>query len=403
MGHTAGDELLKAVAQRFQRCLGSPHTISRLSGDEFAFLLENVRDSLNVAEILNFLQKQFAISFDLRGHEMFINLSMGVAVFEPTCGSGEDLLCKADMALHEAKAQGKARHITFDDAMHAKATRRLKIESELRSAVRNGQLFLVYQPIVSTLDRHLIGFEALARWKHPEFGLISPTDFIPIAEETGDIVEIGEFVLNMACSQLAEWQKKIEKASRLQMSVNVSARQLAQGNLFEFVDQVIERTEILPSMLKLEVTETSIVDNVDRAITYLRQLRLLGVSISMDDFGTGYSSLSYLHRLPITTLKIDRSFVNNMETRRQSAEIVHTIILMAKNLGFNVIAEGVENLAQLEKLIEFGCEYAQGYFFSKPLSVMDAEAAIEKSDDDFCATFLPGRILQVDAERYLSS
>lgn len=372
MGHIAGDELLKIVAQKLQNCLAPNHTIARLSGDEFTILLDNVKTHAEVEVLVENLRQHISSNYNLRGHNFFINVSLGVAIYNENYGSSDDLLRDADTALHKAKAQGRARYLIFDNAMHAQVIKQLEIESDLKTAVEENQFFLVYQPILSLETDRLVGFEALVRWNHPEKGLINPNDFISLAEETGDIIGIGTFVIEEACRQVKKWQDEFDFEFPLTMSVNVSAKQFTRSVLFETVMNSLETSRINPSQLKLEVTESAIVDNIENAALILKQLRLLGVKISMDDFGTGYSSLSYLHRLPITTLKIDRSFITNMETKRESAEIVHTIVLLAKNLGLDVVAEGIETKSQLDKLKEFDCDYGQGYIFSKPLEAKDA-------------------------------
>jgi diguanylate cyclase (GGDEF)-like protein/PAS domain S-box-containing protein len=372
VGHIAGDELLKMIARKLRSCLAPNHTIARLSGDEFTVLLDNVSDADEVGSMVEELRQQVSANYVVNGHNFFVHASMGVVIFNSKYRKSEDLLRDADTALHEAKAQGGARHLIFDEAMHNKIMKRLKVESDLKVAVKENQFFMLYQPIISLETNRLAGFEALVRWEHPQLGLINPDDFIKLSEETGDIIEIGKFVIEDACRQLSEWQLELEPDTALTMSVNVSAKQLAVDGLFKVVSDALEMHKIRPHQLKLEVTETAIVDNIESATLILKQIRLLGVKISMDDFGTGYSSMSYLHKLPITTLKIDRSFVMNMEFNREAIEIVHTIIILAKNLNLDVIAEGVETQEQKDILNGFDCDYGQGYLFSKPVRASEA-------------------------------
>jgi EAL domain-containing protein (putative c-di-GMP-specific phosphodiesterase class I) len=293
----------------------------------------------------------------------------------------EDILRDADTAMYRAKSLGKARHVVFDQSMHASAVNLLQIETDLRMALEKKQFFLLYQPIVSLDNFKLCGFEALLRWHHPERGLISPLDFIPIAEETGQIIAIGEWALHEACRQMRRWEKTYNTATPLFISVNLSCKQFNNQLLLEQVSNVLNKTGISPRRLKLEITESAVMDNIDSATEMLSQLRDLGVQLAIDDFGTGYSSLSYLHRFPIDTLKIDRSFVTRMADNAENVEIVRTIVMLAQVLGMDVIAEGVETKEQLKILRDLRCEFGQGYYFSRPSNTSDAEKIIVETDE----------------------
>jgi EAL domain-containing protein (putative c-di-GMP-specific phosphodiesterase class I) len=281
--------------------------------------------------------------------------------------------------MYRAKSAGKARHEVFDRAMHAVAVNLLQLETDLRKALDRRELYLVYQPIVALDDFRLCGFEALVRWNHPERGLVSPLDFIPVAEETGQIIALGQWALLEACRQMRRWQRTVAADAHLFMSVNLSSKQFNQPDLIEQVRTTLAQTRLSPRNLKLEITESAVMDNIETATEMLRQLRELGVQLAIDDFGTGYSSLSYLHRFPIDTLKIDRSFVTRMSENNENAEIVRTIVVLAQNLGMDVVAEGVETKEQLGLLRKLGCEHGQGYFFSRPSSESDAEKIIAET------------------------
>jgi EAL domain-containing protein (putative c-di-GMP-specific phosphodiesterase class I) len=281
--------------------------------------------------------------------------------------------------MYRAKMLGKDRHEVFDKAMHARALNLLQLENDLRRAIDRNELVLHYQPIVSLNSGRIKGFEALVRWHHPQRGYISPMDFVPIAEETGLIIPIGQWVFEEACRQVKEWQEQLPQFSSLQMSINLSSRQFAQPDLIEQIRDTMLRLDVKPSCIKLEITESMMMQNVESAIDMLKQLRSLGIDLSMDDFGTGYSSLSYLRRFPISTLKIDRSFVSQMTGENDNAEIVKTIMMLATNLNMNVVAEGIETESQLRQLCRLACQYGQGFLFSKPLDVHEARAFLMKA------------------------
>jgi diguanylate cyclase (GGDEF)-like protein len=376
LGHMAGDELLVGVARRLAAAMRPGDTVSRLGGDEFTVLLDDLRDAGEAVAVAERLQRELAPAFDLDGHEVFTTVSIGVALGAEAYQRPEDILRDADTAMYRAKQLGKARHEVFDQAMHARAVDRLGLERDLRGAAERGELFLQYQPIVSLATGALRGFEALVRWRHPERGVIPPAKFIPIAEETGMIIPVGKWVLEEACRQMSRWRKLARTDGPLPVSVNLSGKQFLRPDLLEQVRDVLRETGLDPSGLKLEITETVVMENIETAAHTLEQLRALGVELSIDDFGTGYSSLSYLQRFPVSTLKIDRSFVSRMTESEGTAEIVRTIMRLAQNLGMDVVAEGVETEGQRAQLRGFECEFGQGYYFSRPMDVGDAEALV---------------------------
>jgi diguanylate cyclase (GGDEF)-like protein/PAS domain S-box-containing protein len=376
LGHMVGDQLLMAIANRIKACLRSADTLARLGGDEFTILLEDIRDVSDAKHVANRIQEELKLPFNLSGNEVFTTASIGIALSAAGYDRPEQLLRDADTAMYQAKAGGKARHEVFDIAMHAGAIALLQLETDLRRAIERQEFRVHYQPIVSLKSGRINGFEALVRWQHPDRGLVSPIEFIPVAEETGLIVAIGLWVLREACRQMHEWQVQFPANPPLTISVNISGKQFLQPDLSEQIKQILQETNLDPRSLKLEITESAIVENAESAAIMLSQLRSVGIQLYMDDFGTGYSSLSYLHRFPMDTLKIDRSFVNRMGVDGENLEIVRAIVTLAHNLGMNVTAEGVETTEQLALLKALKCEYGQGYFFSKPVDSIQAEALI---------------------------
>jgi len=376
LGHMAGDQLLVGVARRLGAAMRPGDTVSRLGGDEFTVLLNDLNDAEEAEAVAARLQSELAPAFNLGGHEVFTTVSIGIALSGEDYHRPEDILRDADTAMYRAKMLGKARHAVFHQAMHARAMDRLGLERDMRGLVERRELFLQYQPIVSLATGSVRGFEALVRWQHPERGLIPPAKFIPIAEETGMIIPIGKWVLAEACRQMSRWQKLSNLEAPLPISVNLSGRQFLQPDLLEQIQEVLRETGLDPRGLKLEITETVVMENIETATHTLEQLRALGVELSIDDFGTGYSSLSYLQRFPVSTLKIDRSFVSQMTESDGTAEIVRTIMKLAQNLGMDVVAEGVETEGQRAQLRDFKCELGQGYFFSKPMDGDAAEALL---------------------------
>jgi EAL domain-containing protein (putative c-di-GMP-specific phosphodiesterase class I) len=322
------------------------------------------------------VQQVISTPFKLASHEAITTASIGVALSDARYAEAEDLIRDADTAMYRAKDQGKAGYEIFDTAMHTRAVTLLRMETDLRRALEKQELCVYYQPIISIASEELYGFEALVRWHHPERGLIYPDDFVSLAEETGLILALGLQVLREACSQLRVWQQRSPANRDLVMSVNISGKQLAQPDLSERVEEVLRETELNPRYLKLEITESVVMENPEVATVTLGKLRALGVRLSIDDFGTGYSSLSYLNRFPVDALKIDRSFVTSMNNADENLQIVKTIITLANNLGMHVIAEGVETEEQLNQLRLLKCQYAQGYYFSQPLDAAAADLFI---------------------------
>jgi diguanylate cyclase (GGDEF)-like protein/PAS domain S-box-containing protein len=376
LGHMIGDQLLVGIARRLENILRPGDTIARLGGDEFTILLEDLQDHNYVIQIAERIQNEISVPFSLSGREVFTTVSIGIAISSNDYKQTEDILRDADTAMYRAKALGKARYEVFDKGMHDQATKLLQVETDLRRALEREEFFVFYQPIMSLETGDLRGFEALVRWRHPQRGFISPVEFIPVAEETGMIVQIGEYVLRESCRQMQKWQVILPSDPPLFISVNLSVKQFSQPDLVDKVASILKETKLNPKHLKLEITESAVMENVDDTTELLTRLRDLGLRISMDDFGTGYSSLSHLRRFPIDTLKIDRSFVNQMSEDEENAEIVSTIVGLAQNLGMDVVAEGVETPEQLKALKALGCEYGQGYFFSKPLDFQRAEQFI---------------------------
>ena len=367
LGNPSADQLLIQIAQRVKTCMRQGDVLARVGGDEFAILLDDVSGEEEASSVAVRIQQSLAISFNLLGQEVYTTLSIGIALATDNSNQASDILRDAETAMHTAKARGKARYEIFGRDMHGELMSRLKMETDLRRATERDELFVDYQPIVSLQNRTLIGFEALVRWRHPEFGLVPPKEFIPVAEETGQILTIGQTVLESACRQAREWLTTYPASPPLFVSVNLSVKQFNQPGLVQNIANLLQQFELPPRCLKLEITESVFSDNIEAAVGLLTQLRELGVQLSIDDFGTGYSSLSYLQRFPIDTLKIDRSFVTQMMENEENLAIVRTIVALAQNLGMDVVAEGVETEEQLKLLRKLECENGQGFLFSTPL------------------------------------
>ncbi|MCC5635087.1 EAL domain-containing protein [Nostoc sp. CHAB 5844] len=386
LGHVIGDQFLLTIASRLGVCIRSSDTSARFGGDEFTILLEPIQNVSDVIKIAERIQQELVLPIELDGHEVFTTASIGIALSSTVdYDQPEDLLRDADTAMYRAKALGRARYELFNWDMYASALARLQLETDLRHAIERQEFRVYYQPIVSLTSGSILGFEALLRWQHPERGLLNPTDFIPLAEETGLIVEIGYWVLHEACRQMQTWRLSVD-AERLvarhrtnsleKISVNLSVKQFSHPDLTERIGQILHTTGLDPSRLILEITESAIIENSDEATLTLSQLRNLGIELAIDDFGTGYSSLGRLYSLPISVLKIDQSFVRPMNTDNKNLEIIEIIVTLADKLGMAVNAEGVETQEQLELLKRLNCEYAQGYFFSKPLDSSTATGLI---------------------------
>lgn len=367
-GHRLADELLVSISHRLKPCLRQGDELARVGGDEFAVLLKNVRDPDEVAHLADCLQKQVKIPFTLSGQEVVTTASVGIVLDQPSeAYEPEDLLRDAHTAMHQAKAAGKARYQVFRAGMRVQVMTRMQLETDLRRAIERQEFQLHYQPVISLQTGAIAGFEALLRWQHPQRGFVHPVEFIPVAEETDLIIPIGQWVIREAAQQLKNWQTQFQTETPLVISVNLSGRQFLQTDLVEQIEQTLKDFALDGYSLKLEITESIAMNDVESTIALLMRLKALNLQLSIDDFGTGYSSLSYLHRFPTDTIKVDRSFVSRMGDEAEDAHIVQTIIMLGHNLGMMIVAEGVETVEQLNRLRALKCEYGQGYLFSKPL------------------------------------
>ncbi len=373
LGHGIGDRLLEAIGSRLRRCVRPGDTVARFGGDEFTILLDGIACLEDATHIAERIDEELSAPFVLDGKELFAGASIGIAVGGRGYQRAEDVLRDADIAMYRAKASGRSRYVVFDPSMHHHAVTQLEMETDLRHAIDRRQLRVHYQPIVGAEHGEIRGFEALVRWEHPRLGLVGPSAFIPLAEETGLIVPIGGWVLEESCRQLRAWQDRHGGDPPLTVSVNISGRQFARSDLSEQVRHALEAADLPAHCLRLEITESVLMEDVEQTIAILGELRALGVKLHMDDFGTGYSSLSYLQRLPIHTVKIDGSFVERIREDDQDTEIVRTIIALATHLGLEVVAEGVETPQQQHWLRVLRCGYLQGYLFSKPVSAAEVD------------------------------
>ncbi len=380
LGYQAGDRILIETAQRLQENLNSQTILARVGADEFAIAIKTDEYTAEAIEIANKLDRAIASPYQLKEQEIFTSASIGLAFnrqgenFQP-----EELLQASHAAMYQAKISGKRRHEIFTTNMHEQALKRLELEADLNQAIGNQEFELYYQPIICLKTGMIKGFEALVRWQSPTRGFVSPGEFIPVAEETGLIVPMGEWILTTACDQMQQWRKQFPYAESVVISVNLSSRQFAQANLIAQVQETLITTGLAGGNLKLEITESMVMDDVENTIDLLHELKKLDIKISMDDFGTGYSSFSYLHLFPLDTLKVDRSFVCNMNQGIKNQDIVSTIVILAHKLGMDVIAEGIETRAEQDILHRFNCEYGQGYYFAKPLSQQDATQLLEQN------------------------
>jgi diguanylate cyclase (GGDEF)-like protein/PAS domain S-box-containing protein len=377
LGHVAGDKLLKATARKLERCVRLDDSLSRLGGDEFAIILNDMEDASDAIMIAERILIELNTPFILDKHEVFITTSIGITIGKQEYQATEQIIRDSDTAMYVAKTKGGKCYKVFDQSMHVRAVARLHMEMDLRKAVEQQLFTLHYQPIVSAVSEKIVGFEALLRYEHRTKGLISPMEFIPIAEETGLILPIGKWVLRQACETLFSWQKKYPSEKPLTMSINVSSKQLND----EFIDDVkavLLETGLNPEHLILEITETILMQDINFINQFLAQLKAVKVKLHVDDFGTGYSSLSYLQSFPIDALKIDRSFIKNIDLYREKYNIVKTISSLAQNLNLEMVAEGVETVHQLTEVMKLKCNYIQGYLFSKPLAALEAEKLLQK-------------------------
>jgi diguanylate cyclase (GGDEF)-like protein/PAS domain S-box-containing protein len=364
LGHLAGNELLIGIAKRLQLSLRTNDTAARFGGDEFAVLLNDVKRTSDITLVAERLQAELSAPFTLDGHQVVVSAGIGIAASGTGYNSAEDVLRDADIAMYRAKGSGHGQHVVFDVAMHERAVRRLRLETDLRGAIDRSEFVLHYQPIVRLGDGSVAAYEALIRWQSPERGLVSPADFLPLAEETGLIVPIGRWVLATAAAQVAAWRREGHDVA---VSVNVSNRQFWHGDLVEQVREVLALHSLSPVGLRLEITEGVVMHKPGPAERMLQDIARLGVALDVDDFGTGYSSLEVLHRFPIAALKIDRSFVVRIEQDVKSGELVRAIVMMAISLGMDVVAEGIETETQDAYLRTLGCSYGQGYLYGRPV------------------------------------
>lgn len=379
LGVAAGDELLVEVARRLERSIGAEDTLARLGGDKFALLIESVAGPEDAVRAAEELERALDEPLHLDGYEVFAQASLGIALSTPQHAKPEDLLRDAIAAMHRAKEDGAVRHELFDPRMSARARERLKLEADVRHAIEEEQFVLHYQPIISFETGELSAFEALVRWKHPERGLLGPDLFVPIAEETGLIVPLGKWVLEEACRQMKRWRDLYPERAKVAVAVNLSARQFDDPNIVAEIQGCLERAGLDPDGLELEMTESVVMARTRENAKKLAALRALGVQLLIDDFGTGYSSLASLTSFPLDTLKIDRSFVSRMEFEEDKAEIVRVLCSLARRLGLQVVAEGIETAEQLRMLKTLDCHFGQGFFFSSAIDGESAGAWIERS------------------------
>jgi len=367
LGHQAGDELLIAISQRLNSVLRQEDFLARLGGDEFVIVLGKLEAPRYATQIADRIIKSFALPFHLKEQDVFISFSIGIVLDCSTYWDTEDLLRDADTAMYQAKALGKDQYQIFEPSMYQAACNRLQLETDLRQSIRRKELALYYQPIVELATGNIVGAEALIRWHHPTQGLIPPDRFIPIAEETGFILKLGHWVLREACHSLRHWQQQQVVTSSFSISVNVSACQFAQLDFVKQLDEILAETQLDPQCLKLEITETVIMQDIPSVADNISNLQQRSIQLSIDDFGTGYSSLSYLHSFSVENLKIDRSFINRLHKKKSNFRLLTAIVEIGKAMKMNLIAEGIETSEQLTHLKLLGCQFGQGYLFSKPL------------------------------------
>lgn len=374
LGHGVGDSLLKAIPSRLDCCLPKDSFMARLGGDEFIILLPKISSLATAITATAKIQQEFTAPFSVSKREICLNFSIGIVLGTAEYDQPEKLLRNADLAMYQAKALGKGQYQVYNQQMHQRAVERLQLEIDLRKALKNNEFTLHYQPIICLKTGHISGFESLVRWQHPQLGMISPGKFIPVAEETGLIIPLGIWVLQEACRQIKVWQQKYDSFISLTVNINVAVQQFSYSRLIKEIDKILEETQLPSSCLKLEITESAIMENSDSAHAILQELRDRNIKICIDDFGTGYSSLSYLHQFPVDNLKIDRSFVSRIKSVDEPNKVIDAIVNLAHHLDISVTAEGIETKEQLNYIRKVNCEYAQGYFFFKPLNAEAVEA-----------------------------
>jgi diguanylate cyclase (GGDEF)-like protein/PAS domain S-box-containing protein len=386
LGHFTGDQLLVGVSKRLERCLRQTDTIARVShqtftlarlgGDEFTVLLDEIKEPGDANQAAERIMKELSAPFVLDGKEIFTSASIGIALSNPSYQQADEIMRDADTAMYRAKALGKSRYEVFDADMRASVMARLELETDLRLALERGEFRNFYQPIVSLNTGEITGFESLLRWQHPTRGLLGPDKFIAVAEDTGLIRELGWWALGEACRRLKKWKENLSPDRDLFISVNLSIKQFTQPGLVENIGKLLSELGVSPSALKLEITESTVMEDPQAAVEMLQHMKELGIRLAIDDFGTGYSSLSYLHRFPLDTLKIDRSFISGKTGALNGMEIARTVMPLARNLHLDVVAEGVETAEQVQELKKLDCKFAQGYYFARPMSAEDAEALL---------------------------
>jgi diguanylate cyclase (GGDEF)-like protein len=395
LGHSLGDRLIKNVAKRLAAIVREGDMVARFSGDKFGVILKDLLSKQEATAFADRLAKRLAEPYTLDGRQVFTSAKIGIAYGNSKYPEAEDILRDADIAMYYAKDNAE-NYVIFDQKMHVRAVTRLQLETDLRYAIERNEFELFYQPIIALETASLVGFEALVRWNHPQRGLVPPNEFISISESTGLIIPMTVQILHTACKQIVKWQKTIGTNQLLSIAVNLSGKHFAHPHLVEQINTVIAETGIDPAALKLELTESAIMENAESAIRMLKQIKDTGVEISIDDFGTGYSSLSYLHRFPIDLLKVDRSFVSAMEENTENGEIVRTVVALAKALNLKVLAEGIESIHQFHQLRVLRCEYGQGFLFSKPLPISEIERLL--ADNNRWKNILPTSVPDVAAQ-----
>jgi Amt family ammonium transporter len=380
LGHDSGDQLLIAVAERLRGCLRVSDTAARLGGDDFAVLLEDTYGEGEIFAVADRILEAIAQPFAIEGRELTVSASIGVAIDPSRSSTGEVLLRSADVAMYLAKERGKGRYEMFQAEVHSSAFERLELKSALTNAIPNGELVLHYQPIVDLATRAIVGCEALVRWDHPERGLLPPSAFVPLAEESGIVVALGRWVLDEACSQMQRWQRDLPEAEGLRVSVNLSVRQIESPTIVEDIGRIVAENGVDPRRLTLEITESLVMDDVPEIRERLESLRASGITLAVDDFGTGFSSLGYIQRFPVDVIKIDRGFVDRLDAPGGTSGVVRTIVELSRDLGTLTVAEGIETAEQLAQLVALSCQYGQGFYFSRPLPAAEFAALVTNPD-----------------------
>jgi diguanylate cyclase (GGDEF)-like protein len=401
LGHAVGDKVLVLAAKRLLRSVKLEDTVARLGGDEFAIILNDLKSPEEATKYAKKIYQKLTQPFALNGHKVFLDVNIGISAFEPEHSKPEDILRDADIAMHFSKEK-ETEFALFDKNLRSRVLETIKLESYLRFALEKKELSMYYQPLISLKNGEIIGFEALLRWNHPVLGFVSPAQFIPIAEDSGLIIPITEWILQEATGQIAKWQRISANYRELMVSVNISGKHISQDGLIKSVSQSLKSAKLHPGSLKLEITESTAMEDAERTVEVLTGLKKLGTQLSIDDFGTGYSSLSYLHRLPFDTLKIDRSFVYSVGENGENSEILQTIISLAKNLKMRVIAEGIETEEQLRLLRDLGCDYGQGFLMSKPLPKEQMEALLYQKQHWFPTSFVADEFGRIASDAILN-